>query len=164
MPYIFTVEDGSGVPGANSYCSVAFADEYHEIDIHSSEWANASEGNKQKALSWATFYLDREFRFKGEKTDPDNPLEWPRTGAPDHLSDEIPLDLLRATAELARAYLLGKINTSGDAEISEVTILETLKVKAANGGASSGGVPPSVHAMLRRLTSAGTNVGFFKRV
>ncbi len=55
----FTVEDGTGLPTANSYASAATADTYFS-DRGVSSWTG-SETVKQQALVRATDYIDRMF-------------------------------------------------------------------------------------------------------
>ena len=83
----FTVEDGNGLPDANAYVDVAFADEYF-ADRGNTDWAAATDPNKQVAIVKATDYIDKAFgpRFLGQKAfvsypadeTVDQALEFPR--------------------------------------------------------------------------------------
>jgi hypothetical protein len=105
------VEDGTGVQGAESYASVAFADAYFTARSHlaiATTWAavGTTTAKKEGALREATAYLDAEFgpRYRGTRAGRVQGLLWPRTGA---LGDEgyslpaLPLELQQAAAELA---------------------------------------------------------------
>ena len=101
------VEDGSGRANANSYCSIDDADTYHEKRLHTSDWDNANDDDREKALMWATMLLDALIEWNGYKYDEDQALEWPRGGCLDRAGyevdvDEIPQFLIDATAEYAR--------------------------------------------------------------
>jgi hypothetical protein len=74
-----TVEDGTGLPDANAYCDLAFADAYH-ADRGNAAWTG-DDAAKSAALIKATDYLRRySERWLGYKTKPDQALDWPRVG------------------------------------------------------------------------------------
>lgn len=108
----FTVEDGTGVVGANSYVSVAYADEFF-ADRGKASW-QGSDAVKQGHLIEATDYIEMLFarRFIGEMTATDQALSWPRTGTGDYLDvaygdNEIPDILKRACCQYALQALTG---------------------------------------------------------
>jgi hypothetical protein len=111
----FTVETGTGVPGANAYDSVANIDTHH-ADHGQTSWDDFTTPEKQTAIVRATSYIDKRFgrRFVGVRATKGQGLEWPRLNAFDQdgflLSDvdAIPRQLLKATAEYAlRAAVCG---------------------------------------------------------
>ncbi len=61
------VEDGTGLPLANSYVGVTDADEYATLRQAGAlaNWLSANESNKVSALIFATAYLERRWRFAG---------------------------------------------------------------------------------------------------
>lgn len=84
MAFVFTVETGVGVAGANSYVSVAFADDYFAVDpVFLATWTALTLANKQIYLAWSTRIVDQKVRWRGEKTKEANALRWPRTGVYD---------------------------------------------------------------------------------
>lgn len=107
MATTFVVETGAGIAGANSYLSVADADQYHEnVGTAAASWSSKTTAEKQQALRDATEYLDAAYnsRWKGIRTTRTNPLDWPRSGVVDTDgytvdSDDIPVQLEEATAE-----------------------------------------------------------------
>lgn len=155
----FTVEDGNGLPTANAYIEVAFADDYWS-DRGDAAWAAASEPNKQVAIVKATDYIDKVFggRFKGSKafvTRPkpdesvDQALEFPRTEedayvgttnwsvgsvqypSPPEKPVAMPKALKQACAEYAmRALLNGKLLQDPEVDASGVQ----LQTKTENVG------------------------------
>lgn len=133
----FIVEDGSEVPNANSYASVAFADSYFTDRGGNTVWDALSTTDKETALVKATDYIDMRFKlmFIGCRKSRDQSLHWPRLNAVQAdgwwiTSDEVPVDLQKATVEYAlqaaqTSELIGKEATSGTASPK---IAETVKV------------------------------------
>lgn len=112
---MFTVETGTGTPGANAYDSVANIDAHH-ADRGTSDWTNFTTPEKEQAIVRASDYIDKRFgrRFVGVRSTKGQGLEWPRLSAFDQdgflLSgvDQIPRQLLKACAEYAlRAAVCG---------------------------------------------------------
>jgi hypothetical protein len=121
MPLALTPEDGTGLPGANTYATVEEADAYHEAHLHATTWTGATTERKAAALAMATRILDTTFVFNGSEAFPGvQRLAWPRRQVPDMRRKsvgfwgvveldpvEIPRQLKDATAELARKLLEG---------------------------------------------------------
>lgn len=100
----FTVEDGTGVAGANSYVTLAYADTYF-ADRAVTDWV-ASDGKKQSALIKATDYIETRWskRFKGNRQFDTQELSFPRYRLYDSegkLVEGIPTALKKATCEYA---------------------------------------------------------------
>lgn len=75
----FVVETGAGLSNANSYASVAAADDYvSERGI--AGWADLGTSAKQQALIKATDYLEATYRdaWKGDRVTQTQALSWPR--------------------------------------------------------------------------------------
>ena len=115
----FTVEDGTGVAGANAYISVAYADEYH-AERGNAGWTG-DDALKQQAIVRATDYIETRWgdRYRGriQYRDPLQSLGFPRldiwdrnglaiTGIPDLLK--------RATAEYALRALTEELMPDPD--------------------------------------------------
>jgi hypothetical protein len=108
------VEDGTGLPTANSYVTIAECDAYH-VDRANTSWGTALTAAKTAALMKATMYIDGKYfnRFTGYKGSVSQALQWPRMEAiesgvyilPDGVSDSllsgIPVALKQATYEAA---------------------------------------------------------------
>lgn len=75
-----TVEDGTGVSGANSYVSVS------ELETYATErgitLSAATEAAKEQLLIKAMDYIDAKYgsRFKGARVNRTQALHWPRAG------------------------------------------------------------------------------------
>ena len=77
MPSALVVTPGDA--SANSYCSRAVADTYHEDRLHATTWANAADDTKDAALLMATRVIDQQFNWAGFRTYPGTQrLEWPQ--------------------------------------------------------------------------------------
>ncbi|MFH1321016.1 MAG: DnaT-like ssDNA-binding protein [Bacteroidota bacterium] len=95
------VEDGSGVVGANTYISEVDCDTYCE-DRGLTAWASLTSDQKVAAIFRAMEYIE-SLQYKGQKSDTDHSLKWPRVYVfteDSYLldSDEIPEDLRKAVA------------------------------------------------------------------
>jgi len=102
------VEDGTGLPNAESYASVAEADAYHAAYGNPSAWAPISTTQKELALRTATQYLEAVHNqgWAGDRFTDTQALAWPRSGVEDdggHVLPEAPLPaaLKNATAVMA---------------------------------------------------------------
>lgn len=119
----FTLEDGTGIAGANGYIDDTFADTYH-TDRGQTAWLFSDTaglvavtlGQKQAAIIRATDHIDRVFgnAFKGYKGSDAQGLQWPRSaafGPSGYALLNVPNQLQRATAEYAlRALLYGTLS------------------------------------------------------
>ena len=101
------VEDGTIVPGAESYISVADASTYHAARGNTAWAALATDALREAALRKATDFMRQVYRsrWQGYKVNEDQALDWPRYYvevegyAID--SDIVPTEIKNACAELA---------------------------------------------------------------
>jgi hypothetical protein len=119
------VENGTGLPNAESYASVNDGDEYHEGHLYPVKWTSATTAQKTAALIMATRLIDANCRFIGYRKTTAQALQWPRSQAPDveaavvrnplgpaytstvYLPDNaVPKCVIQATCEQARALLV----------------------------------------------------------
>ncbi len=115
----FIVEDGTGVAGATSYASEDDFDTYTEDRNYT-----VTVGDTETALIRATQVLDATYRkrFPGTRTNARSQnLEWPRTNATDDAGneiavDEIPVEIIDATCELALRELASPGSTMPDVD------------------------------------------------
>jgi hypothetical protein len=97
----------AGATNANSYCTVAEADAYHNYHPYASVWDAAEADQKVQLLVLATRIFDTECDWIGLIASQTQALRWPRVSAWDfdnRLLDPstLPTLLRDATAELAR--------------------------------------------------------------
>lgn len=100
----FVVEDGTGLPDANSFVSVEFANDYFQLR-RVVDWDGDLE-DKQAWLVQATDYISNRFGFKGLKLKSDQALPFPRSGTG---FPTMPVNLLKATCEYAVRAKLGPL-------------------------------------------------------
>lgn len=104
MSLTIIAEDGTGVEDANSYTTLAAAEEYHLASLSTEAWDEADDDRKTKLLVAAARILDTQFSWFGEKDDANQAMEWPRTGVQSmgpNSRGKIPGLLKAAQAELA---------------------------------------------------------------
>lgn len=83
----------------NHYGTVEKAQAYFDQRLHEFAWTAASAVDRVKALIAASTLIDN-LNFMGDKSDPDQPREFPRDG-----EEEVPEDICRATYEIAHSLL-----------------------------------------------------------
>jgi hypothetical protein len=161
MAFNFVVETGEADSDANSYCTVEFADDYVEANIHASaEWLALEEEDKQRLLARSSKVLDFRFKWNGQRVDQDSGLKWPRSGVYDEdgfqiADDCVPKILKEAAAEFA-VYLMTDDWTAprGNDEFKEIKVdVIDIKFDTAYRRAY---IPPTIVAMLDDLGSANT--------
>jgi hypothetical protein len=77
MAITITVEDGTGLAGANSYVSAADADIYHSNRGRSS-WGLLTADAKATALIAGTQFIDSIYNWIGSRRSKTQGLKWPR--------------------------------------------------------------------------------------
>ena len=117
-----------------SYVSLAEANEYFSDRLHADAWAEAADADKEKALVMATKAIDRQ-RLNGRKTNPSQPLAFPR-----YPDAEIPQKVKDACCEEALAILergnnqRRKLQQEGVVSFSVGGLTETFVASARGGG------------------------------
>lgn len=158
MSLVLTVEDGSGVAGANTYISLADAELYFEANAHATVWDAATDAAKNAALVHATRILDNQVQWNGYKTDSGQPLQWPRQQVPDpddaegySLDDAtVPQWLKDAVCEEAQLLLAGARETDAQgAGVSEFSLDGVLSVKFSSSTATEP-IPDFLTAILSK--------------
>lgn len=122
------VEDGTGIPEAESYASVEYADAYH-ARFGNEAWDDLVLSEKEVALRTATRNMNLIFTYKSTKLSEDQSNEWPRvdyTGVPKAIVDAcVEMALITITVDVT-----GPSSGTGNiAEYSETTgpLSETTK-------------------------------------
>jgi hypothetical protein len=162
MPLV--VEDGTGLPDANSYAS------YADWLAHWADRGTAPAGDQtavEQALVRAADFLDIRYRWRGAKLTAAQGLEWPRAYAyrGDPAFDAgcapiegVPAEVVRANIELAGRALAGELAPDPVVSATGQTVVATRRKvgpleteDSFNGGGSSAWVKrfPAVDKLLR---------------
>jgi hypothetical protein len=128
-----TIEDGTGVAGANSYISVVDAQAYATARGIS---VTVTEALLLKAMDYIEALRGE---FQGTKVEGTNALQWPREGAQldgyDIDDDEIPDILPQAQAQLAcDAYTYTLLPVSDGREVVAESVAGAVSVQYAQSG------------------------------
>jgi hypothetical protein len=155
MPCDIVTTPGSAL--ATSYADIAAADAYFAAGAHlfGATWLAASEASKCAALKQATRHLDDWFLWAGTPTTTTQALQWPRGGLSDRVGNAqdqnaLPVDVVRATCEVAQAMLVSDVRADSDLEVNRITSLTVGSVALAFGsGVRAKAISDQVTAMLR---------------
>lgn len=162
----FTVEDGTGVSGANSYVDVTYCDTFHS-ERGNTLWTGTT-AVKQAALIKATDYITQVYAsaFAGNRVKLSTAyLDFPRYGLYPILSNEVPVVLKQAVCILALEALSADLNPNldrgGAIKSTKVDVVEVTYMDSA----SSRTTRPSIDGLLSSILSAsvgGVNVKAYR--
>lgn len=158
-------ETGSGIPGANSYVSLAESDELlAEIGI-TTEWTDKGDPIREALLARASSVIDGEFAFRGELKSLEQGLAFPRVGLKDRNKRDIlgiPRQLREATAELA--FFLTTINVIEDETSVEGVQVGPINIKLGEKSTLKKLIPDSVLQKLSLFGSRTTSIRRSRRL
>jgi len=177
MAVTFEVETGDGSETANSYCTVAYADDYISIKSNATAWLALTDADVEKYLMWATRLLDQRASYAGTKVYPAGALEWPRAYVYDRndlpvCNDCVPKQIKDATVEIAWNLFENDVDpsdsggTSGSAGGAIKRIkADVVEIEYTEGttGTSGGDFPKGINTILSPLGSlrgGGSGMGF----
>lgn len=102
----FVVEDGTGLPNANSYCEVDFFRDYWSD--RGVDYTGKTNEELQGLLVQATQYIDRGYRYIGKKLTKEQSLQFPRVYIYDSvLYKNLPIEIKFATCEAVKILIDG---------------------------------------------------------
>ena len=124
------VEDGTGLPNADSYVSVEFADSYFSARGVSG-WVALTQSKKEQYLICATDFIDNIYQWHGKKLTTEQSLRFPRTNIKDYEGNDIvgiPTCLKQAVCDAAQlssngTELFQTKNENGDVVSETITTL-----------------------------------------
>ena len=151
------VEDGTGLPTANSFISLVDANTYHS-DRGNTAWASASEANRNAAIYYATDYINSSFQWRGSIVEDDQALNLPTEGGYDDQGREIeglPAQVPKATAELALVHLTEKLNATLGPRVVEQAVDGAVSRRFSDRSGNEGVKYPFLAVMLKGLHSGG---------
>jgi hypothetical protein len=169
MAFTFTVEDGSGIEEANSYVSVAFADDYFSVDTNFAViWAALLTADKQARLAWASRVLDQKVLWVGAKAVTDSGLRWPRQGMVDRdgnviADDVVPIQVQQATLEMVKVLATADLTVSQNVEyLKEIRVDVIELIWQDHAGQSQ--LPTLINELLYPLGAINTGGTRFARI
>jgi hypothetical protein len=119
------VEDGTGIPGSNSYIDAVFVSGYL-LGSALTAWEVLDEDAQESDIISATRYVDNAYSWKGTRKTLEQGLSWPRDNA---TFDGFPLDGVPAQVKSACADAVGLIlageefySTDSEREVASETI------------------------------------------
>jgi hypothetical protein len=139
MAFVFTVEDGSGVAGANSYASVAEADDYFAVDPNFlTTWNALAAEDQEILLAWASRVLDQKTIWKGYAVSATQTMGWPRTYVTDRDgyavdSDIVPTPVKAATFELAKFLNTNDLTVGPDTTDFRRIVVDVIEIEYQEG-------------------------------
>ena len=141
---------------ANSYCTLAEADQYQDDrPAVSTTWADASENNKIRALLWATKLMEALFDWNGYASTTTQALGWPRQGLLERIdvvldSDTVPQEVKAAEAEYARQLLVSNRSEDNDVESESIKSVKagSVAIEFNPGAAYNKVVPDAVFLQI----------------
>ncbi len=152
------VEDGTGLPGAESYISVSDADTYFAARGNAA-WDALITSAKESALRAGADYLTATYgeQWKGARVTAEQALDWPRKCVKaygfDVAADSVPQSVARANAEMAVRASAGELVSDQGAQVTQETVGPITVVYAA--GARQGVKYAAVDGLLSALLRAG---------
>lgn len=163
-------EDGTGLPNADSYVTLAEANAFMADDIHASGlWDDTTDDVKEAVIRFATSAMDTHFDYPGRKVYSTGSLRWPRSGVSDLdgnsvSSASVPKEIKKASVRYAYEFL--KADRVSDPEskgVSRITI-DSIDIRFDKGD-RPGVAPSSVVQMLRGFASlrTGSKFGVIRR-
>ena len=159
MTVVIDATDGGA--SANSYCTLAYADDYHDSRLHNSVWTAATDATKNTALVWATRVFESKMSWYGAKLHITQKLGYPRYGVYNEngylmgydystLQYSVPDELKNATAELAFWLITAdRMADPGSKGIKTLSV-DVIKLEFDKGDYPTE-LPNSVVGMLSRL-------------
>lgn len=152
-----TVEDGTGLPNADSYVSIEFADTYFSAR-GVTEWTSLTQTKKEQALIKATDFIDNIFEWHGKKEFSIQSLRFPRVNIFDYEGEEIkgiPTCLKQAVCDASLISTSGELfetaEQNGDVVSETITTLSFTYSKNGSRSTTSTTLYDSINTKLRGL-------------
>lgn len=152
------VETGAVVPGADSFISLADANNYWRL-VRSFAWTSYTEEQRKAALRSAAEYLGYAYDWKGKPESESQPLAWPRKECDGIAPLTVPQRVITAQlylADIAATETLGLMEDDGRQVVSVTERLDGVgSTQTTYGGVESKALNvkryPRVEALLSGL-------------
>jgi hypothetical protein len=146
----FTVENGSGVTGANSYASLEYAADYHAMRGNTA-WGAATGPAQGTALVIATDYIEATYRAHYRRMTASQGLQWPTDGI-----EGVPAPVKAATIILAAYALTGPLSAPAQRGVKSTTkkLAPLGEITTVYDDDSPGDPYPAITALLAPIANA----------
>jgi hypothetical protein len=145
-------EDGTGLPTANCFLTVAEADDILSLNPRSL-WDLVNPDVKSNLLIWATILITERTRWKGCKTFENSGTPFPRTGLVDYDRVPVPKDVVPAKVKRATALLAEYLSTTDPTTVNSSSNLKLLQADVVklefDSGQHPSRWPPSIRVALQ---------------
>lgn len=99
--------------GTDTYLSLADANTYWDENTGGTNWATASDAEKEKALRAATQYVDKHYSWLGNHPGNSQGLSWPRLNVVDKDGRTIGGNVIPDAVKNATAYIAEQVLADG---------------------------------------------------
>jgi hypothetical protein len=164
MAVELVVEDGTIVPGANTYVSLAEATALISIDPHLAPiWDVMEEDDQNQMLAYASRWIDENHIWYGRPVSMDQPMRWPRCGMHDG-EFWVPSTVIPEALRKAVAYAAVWLRANNPTDAAEAVGIkrfrnDTIEIEWQDG-ASQGTVPVWMARLLRVFGTGPGDRGF----
>lgn len=141
------VEDGTGLPNADSYVSVLEVNKYFSDRPNhtlTAAWNATTDDNKISSIRIATENLDAMYSYKYPKLTSTQALRFPVVGI-----EGIPLNVKKASAELAARAVSGTLLEDNDGREVESEKYDVVEFKYKTTGVPASKVFPAVKTLMK---------------
>jgi hypothetical protein len=166
LPTPVALDDTVGGADANTYASLAYANDYFVTRLWAAtDWEQARDDFKNRALVMATRLLDQWFDWIGVVVSADQALLWPRTGAVGAngyliATDVIPREVSEACCEWARELIKSDRTADSGAQGSNISKIVAGPIEIDySGTATAKPIPDNVLSLLSRLGTVRSKYG-----
>ena len=152
------VENGTGLPNADSYVSIEFANDYFSARGVSG-WDALTDEQKEQALIRATDYIDNIFQWYGKKASSEQSLRFPRINLKDYEGEDVigvPNCLKQAVCDASMiasdgTELFETAESNGDVVSETITTLSFTYANKGSRSTTSTTLYDSINTKLRGL-------------
>lgn len=157
MPLI--IEDGTIVPNANSYITIAEYNDWANVRFGTRDTAPAADEDAEALILRAMDYFEAQ-SFTGQKTDSTQPLQWPRAWVTiDRYAidaNTIPTEVKRSIFELTYAEEIGESKLAITERQTKKEKIGSIEVEYSDGSGARNFNPAIPAAMKKLLVSSGS--------
>lgn len=124
---MLVVEDGTGLPTANSFLTVVEADDILSVNPHSL-WSLVSPTDKTNLLIWSTRMIVERTKWQGIKRYANAGTPFPRTGLEDAEDNAVADNIVPVQVKTATALLADYLSANDPTTVNSSSNLKELEV------------------------------------